>query len=390
MSNRNPAADPFTPGSGYPPPFLAGREQERSAIEDTMVPRLLAERTARPVLFTGIRGVGKTALLTMTRRLAAEQRLPVVRLEATRRRTLLDDIAYQLDETLTAISSRRVSVRRAVKELDEFKVGMQVAGTGLELGGKRHEPVPTSLDSRFQRLFGAVATAAADNSTPLLVVVDELQQGPADLLGPLLTAVHLANQDEIPIGLVAAGLPHTEDWVTEQVTYGGRMFDHHPIGLLDETESADAYTNTLAVIPGESFTTDALERLVQHGQGVPYLIHEYGSATWRNAQDDPISRADVDRATPHAASAISSFYAQRLAEASRREAEYLAAAARLGDGPLRSADIAAELGRPPSEVASFRARLIANKGLLTEPTAGVVEFALPGMAEWLRTTDPSA
>ena len=84
---------------------------------------------------------------------------------------------------------------------------------------------------------------------------------------------------------------------------------------------------------------------------------------------------------PHA---IDAFYRQRLGEASRREAEYLAAVARFGDGPQRSADIAEELEQTPAAVSGYRARLIRTKGLLIEPRRGPAEFALPGMGEWLR------
>ena len=35
-------------------------------------------------------------------------------------------------------------------------------------------------------------------------------------------------------------------------------------------------------------------------------------------------------------------------------------------------------------MADDRARLIRTKGLLVEPGRGLVEFAFPGMGEWLR------
>ena len=162
-------------------------------------PRLQAGRPARPLLFTGIRGVGKAAILTIARRAAADIRLQLVRLEACRRGALLEDIAFQLDAILTTLSSRRDATRRALEDLAEFKLGVQVARSGVEIAGRRREPIAGSLESRFQRLLASVATAAADAGAPLVVVIDELQQGPGDLLGPLLSALHLANQDEIQL-----------------------------------------------------------------------------------------------------------------------------------------------------------------------------------------------
>ena len=106
-----------------------------------IAPRLQADRPARPLLFTGIRGVGKTAILTIARRAAADIRLPLVRLEASRRGALLEDIAFQLDAILTTLSSRRDATRRALEDLAEFKLGVQVARSGVEIAGRRREPI---------------------------------------------------------------------------------------------------------------------------------------------------------------------------------------------------------------------------------------------------------
>ena len=122
-----------------------------------------------------------------------------MRLEASRRGALLEDIAFQLDAILTTLSSRRDATRRALKDLAEFKLGVQVARSGVEIAGRRREPIAGSLESRFQRLLASVATAAADAGAPLVVAIDELQQGPGDLLGPLLSSLHLANQDKIQL-----------------------------------------------------------------------------------------------------------------------------------------------------------------------------------------------
>ena len=158
-----------------------------------IAPRLQAGRPARPLLFTGIRGVGKTAILTIARRAAADIRLPLVRLEASRRGALLEDIAF---------SSTRSSSR--------CRPGVTPLGVLLRISPSSNwvcrwrapesrspdadaSLLPGSLESRFQRLLASVATAAADAGAPLVVVIDELQQGPGDLLGPLLSALHLAN-----------------------------------------------------------------------------------------------------------------------------------------------------------------------------------------------------
>ncbi len=348
------------------------------------MPRLEIGRAARPVLFTGIRGVGKTALLTVARRDAANRGLPVVRLEATKRAALVDALVFQLEEVLTRLSSRLASTRRALEDLAEFKVGVSVAGTGVEVSTRRDRNPPPSTERLFRTLLTSAARAAHDDGHPLVLVIDELQQGPPELLGPLLTAVHEAIQDEIPLGVIAAGLPYTLAWVATHVTYGERMFDHHNVGLLDDAASARAYTETLALIPDETLAPGALAELVRLGQGLPYFIQEFGSATWRTARDEPISRRDVNRAAPAGTEAIAGFHRQRWTEASAREQGYLVALARLPDEPQRSGAVASTAGMTAAAAAPYRRRLIRDKGILVEPARGLVHWSLPGFRDWLR------
>ena len=61
-------ANPFRPGAGHPPPYLAGRQAERAEFQ-----RLLGQTTIlENMVLTGLRGVGKTVLLDRFRPLAIE------------------------------------------------------------------------------------------------------------------------------------------------------------------------------------------------------------------------------------------------------------------------------------------------------------------------------
>ncbi len=54
--------NPFSPGAGTPPPELAGRDDvlEQARV---LLGRIKAGRPEKSMLLTGLRGVGKTALL---------------------------------------------------------------------------------------------------------------------------------------------------------------------------------------------------------------------------------------------------------------------------------------------------------------------------------------
>jgi len=62
-------ANPFRPGAGHMPPYLAGRQQEKDEFL-----RLLSQQTVlENFVLTGLRGVGKTVLLDTFKPLAIEQ-----------------------------------------------------------------------------------------------------------------------------------------------------------------------------------------------------------------------------------------------------------------------------------------------------------------------------
>ena len=54
--------NPYSPGAGSRPPALVGREHELQLFR-TAIGRLSIGRSAKSLLLTGLRGVGKTALL---------------------------------------------------------------------------------------------------------------------------------------------------------------------------------------------------------------------------------------------------------------------------------------------------------------------------------------
>src|SRR5436305_4158755 len=68
MSPTAVFANPFRPGAGHMPPYLAGREHETDEFRRLLQQRLILEN----LVLTGLRGVGKTVLLETFKPLAIE------------------------------------------------------------------------------------------------------------------------------------------------------------------------------------------------------------------------------------------------------------------------------------------------------------------------------
>ena len=75
--------NPYTPNAGAKPPALVGRDEELQGFE-VLLARLRRGHTEQSMLVTGLRGVGKTVLLTRFEELAREGGWTTVEAEITK------------------------------------------------------------------------------------------------------------------------------------------------------------------------------------------------------------------------------------------------------------------------------------------------------------------
>ena len=82
----DPRTNPYAPGAGTFPPELAGRDEiiERAAIA---LDRFRDGRAARSLLLVGLRGVGKTVLLTRIAQQSEARGFIVLSVEAPEKRS---------------------------------------------------------------------------------------------------------------------------------------------------------------------------------------------------------------------------------------------------------------------------------------------------------------
>ena len=66
--NGRQAVNPFVPGRGHIPPYLAGREAEQGKLLDLFAYLQIGRRAPRDAVLSGPRGKGKTTLLRWFRR----------------------------------------------------------------------------------------------------------------------------------------------------------------------------------------------------------------------------------------------------------------------------------------------------------------------------------
>jgi hypothetical protein len=385
--------NPYAPGAGTPPPELAGRDDilERAAVA---LDRVRAGRAARGVVLYGLRGVGKTVLLNRIRLDAEARGFASVRIEAPEDRSLPALLAPALRSALLRLrrlDAAKAGAERALKALAGFVQGLKIKYADIEVGldmEKEHGLADSGdLDSDLTELIAAVAEAAAERGTAVILFIDELQYVPDEQLAALIMALHNANQGELPIALVAAGLPQLLASMGRAKSYAERLFEFIPIDRLEDPAARDALR-----LPAEreevAFTDAAVGFILAQSGGYPYVLQEWGKHSWNVADRSPIQEMDVRHATEDALAELdASFFRVRFDRLTPSEKVYMRAMADLGPGPHRSGDIADRLGRKVTAVAPLRNALIA-KGMLYSPAHGDTAFTVPLFDGFMRRIMP--
>lgn len=385
--------NPYAPSAGRPPPVLAGRT---SLLEGAAVSleRTRIGRHANSILFTGLRGVGKTVLLKRTAKDAQAGGIACLRLEARENLSLPAMLAPGLEKALSGLDAREKAkgrVREAWATLANFVRSMEIAYGDLKVRfrtARKAGVVDTGdLETALPDLLAAAGEAAAAKETAIAIFIDELQCVEKSQLAALIAALHACQQDQLPVIAIGAGLPQLAGQVGKAKTYAERLFDFSEIGRLDDEEARYAMQRP-AKREGVSFQSAALDEILSQTQGYPYFLQEWGSQSWLVAKGKTITLADVRQATGFAQDRLDTgFFRVRYDRCTPVERKYLRAMAELGPGPHKSGDIAALMGRPVQSVAPRRSSLI-SKGMIYKPQHGDTAFTVPLFDEFMKRTMP--
>jgi hypothetical protein len=378
----DPRSNPYAPGAGVPPPELAGRDDliERVSIA---LDRVRAGRAARGFIFHGLRGVGKTVLLNRIRLDAEAQGFASVKIEAPEERSLPALLSSALRTTLLRLNrsqAAKMGVAKAMRALASFSKALKVKYQDLEVGIDFEPEAGIAdsgdLDSDLADLLTAIGTAATERGTAVVLFLDELQYVPEEQLSSLIMAMHGVSQSQLPITMVAAGLPQLLGLAGRAKSYAERLFEFVAIDRLD-CDAARAALVVPAAKEGVDFQPAAVAEILKQTLGYPYFLQEWGKHSWNIAAGTPIKAADARRATAEALAELdASFFRVRFDRLTPAEKRYMRAMAELGSGPHRSGDIAEVMGRKVTTVAPVRNGLIA-KGMLYSPAHGDTAFTVP-------------
>jgi hypothetical protein len=343
-------------------------------------------------MLLGLRGTGKTVLLNEFKRIGEDAGLLVSRIEAPEDADLAKLLVPELRKIMRSLSGVEAARQTAVKGLRGLRnlvssLNIKIGDLSVGIEGAA-EPEPGLADSGdlefdLPDLFDVLGTAAKKAGKGWLLLIDEVQYLNTPDLSALIVALHRVAQSELPISFAGAGLPQVARLAGDAKSYAERLFHYPSIGALDQTAAITAIRRPLEH-EGANIDEDAVSDIVAATQGYPFFIQEWGYHAWNVSQGPVIDLSDVALARdPVMTSLDDGFFKVRMDRLTRAETSFVAAMARLGDGPYPIADIAKELGRKTQQLGPARASII-HKGMIYSAEHGYLAFTVPLFADFMR------
>lgn len=365
---------PFTPGYSKPPLVFGGHENELHEI--TAVFETLDFGENDSLLISGLRGSGKTSMLS--------------RLQDAARRSgwivLSDDASKGLMTRITESSiPREINRLTPATRMRLSSVGLWNFSASFEFVDRSRAVKPLLRDDLI------ALSSALGGDAGILITVDEVSSGKVRLRELSRFALEIAHAKEEGANIMIA-FAGTKADLDELVKNDHTTFIRRSRDLdfrrLTPRETAHVLEET-ARIAGRSIEFDALQLLIRVAQGYPYLIQLAGDYAWRNSPDSPaISLADAQVAHDKAIKSVQKRVISRVYEdLSERDRDFVNAMALDEGGRSKMSDIADRMGTYGQYVQIYKNRLI-DSGYVQPDGRGYVAFSLPYLGDYIRSMDP--
>ena len=389
----DPRTNPYNPGAGLRPAALAGRKSDIEAFE-ILADRAQRDLVSRSIVFSGLRGVGKTVLLAELAGRALDRTWLVVQVEAEHTQpghfsaALATELANAARRKKSWLTRATAKVKEALGSITSFQAA--VGAQGISLGVER---IPGRADSgniQFDLvdLAETVGAAAKEDGIGIAILIDEMQELTADQMSAVCRSCHRAGQAALPWFVIGGGLPSLPTRLAEAESYAERLFDYRVVDPLAEPDALYALTEPAAA-QQVAWEGDAAQFVLDESRGYPYFLQQFGKTVWDAAAGpDTICLEDATVGIAEGQQQLDvGFYSSRWERATKAEREFLRGMA-LDDGqPSRIADITERLGKSSSRsLGPARASLI-GKGIVYSPEHGMIAYTVPGMADYVRRRD---
>ena len=377
--------NPYTPGAGVKPGFLAGRDDMIKSAEETIA-YYSAGQTHQSYIFYGLRGVGKTVLLNVIEDIAEKYEYIYEHLEVSENDNFKIVIAKYIQKIVQRLSNfekAKDKVKTVLGLLKAFTFTIPDYGEfTFDVDAISGKSDTGNFQNDLTELFLAVGKLASNVDKKIAFFIDEIQYMKKDDLEALIAATHRIHQKNYPLVIFGAGLPKIAKMSGDAKSYSERLYNFVKIDSLSEPNAKLALINPIKV-QDVSYSDEAIKKIIEITDGYPYFLQEFGRQVWEVQTGNTITEESVYEAYEKFIKKLdNSFFKVRFDRATGNEKIFMFAMADLGKGPYETKAIANKLQKEQNQISLDRANLI-NKGFVYTTSHGFLDFTVPQFDKFL-------
>lgn len=398
MADDLTPTNPFRPGAGHMPLYLAGRDEEKNEFRKLLKQEVILDN----MVLTGLRGVGKTVLLDTLKPIAIAENWLWVGTDLTEATSLSEErIVLRLLADLAVVTT---GIEIGKKELRRIGFGSspkaEAQTLSFDILYSVYHNTPGLVSDKLKAILELAWTCIrmSTGARGLIFAYDEAQnmsdksekeQFPLSLMLDVFQSIQ---KKSIPIMLVLAGLPTLFPKLVEARTFAERMFRVVFLDRLDDASCRDAIKKPVEQSQCPFPLGDGLiDSIVTVSGGYPYFVQficreVYDAALQMQRDGKPlvVSIPDITRKLD------TDFFAGRWARATDRQRELLTVVAQLENSNEeftvqevvgKSAEL---LDKPfgPSQINQMFGTL-SECGLIYKNRHGKYSFAVPLLGQFI-------
>lgn len=400
--------NPFRPGNGQRPLYLAGRTYEHDQFT-----RMVRENTvAQNAILTGLRGTGKTVLLEELKPIAQAQNWLWAGNDLSESASLTEDrFARRIVVDLTALLGPIVTKRDEITPVG-FTGTSNITERSITFEDlwKIYESTPGLTDDKLKAVLTYVRSIIEHtNLKGIIFAYDEAQnlsdhaaskEYPLSILLDVFSFFQ-RHASKCRFMLVLTGLPTLFPKLNEARTYTERMFHVMHLQRLDDKAAHDAITMPIRLSKSQmTFSKKTINTIIEMSNGYPYFLQFIGKEVfdaWIGkitvgevpsvAMDDILKKLDLD------------FFAPRWARATDRQQDFMRVIATMPNAEeefsvqdiVLASRVLLKRGFNPSHATQIL-QALAEKGLVYRERRAGYCFAVPLLSRFIarQTWDPTS
>jgi hypothetical protein len=402
MQNRPLIQNPFRPGAGQKPVYLAGRTSEHDEFRGM----LLQNPIAQNAIITGLRGVGKTVLLDELKPIAQSQGWLWAGNDLSESISLTEErLARRIVVDLSTLLSPMI-VKQERKPGVGFGKSDSTEHHPLEfadLWNLYEHTAGLTIDKLKAVLIYAWSLLEHTNIPGIVFAYDEAQnladyahanEYPLSLLIDVFSA--LQRSTSCRYLLVLTGLPTLYAKLNEARTYSERMFHIMHLQRLSDDEARQAITKPIEITHSPlAFSQSTIDTIIAMSGGYPYFIQfiskEVFDAWIGKIQQGEAASVPTDELLEKL---DQDFFAARWARATDRQQDFMKVIATLDSSEdefaVQEIVVASKKllkkAFSPSHAQQILTGL-ADKGLVFRSRRGGYSFAVPLLSRFIKRQD---